>query len=123
MVTTRANSTAYSVGAILRTGAASTCSATKDIGCFLYRVTGAGTSANSPPSYTTTLGGTSTDGTMTVQAIRGPYSFKRKLRTVAGGESYVIPYAKVDSSAPEQNYCPNTVGSRKSIGINDEAGW
>ncbi|MEK7382711.1 MAG: hypothetical protein AAB262_05430 [Elusimicrobiota bacterium] len=95
----------------LRTGAASTCTAATSTGCFLYRVTVAGTSAGSPPSYATTLGGTTTDGTMVVQAIRGPYAFKRKLRTVAGGETGVIPYAQAHSSAPENNFCPGIAGT------------
>jgi len=83
----------------------------------------AGTSASSYGGYTTTLGGTTTDGTMTVRAIRGPYSFYRKLRTEA--ELVYIPYAKVHTSASEYNYCTATsmgsaLGSRTGIGINDD---
>ena len=115
---TRANSTAYSLGAIIRTTATPPQDGTA--GDFLYIVTTAGTSAGSPPSYTTTLGGTTTDGTMVVKAIRGPYSFWRKLRTTA--DQVFIPYAKVHNSAPEYNYCPNTTGNRASIGISDQTG-
>lgn len=123
-VSTRANSTTYSVGAIIRTGAASSCSVATSTTCFFYKVTVAGTSAGSPPNYTTTLGATNTDGTMTVQAIRGPYSFKRKLKTVSGGETVVIPYARPHTSAPEYAACPGVgnssrPGTRADIGISD----
>ena len=117
-VNTRANSQAYSLNDIIRTTATPPADGTA--GDFLYMVTTAGTSAGSPPSYTTTLGGTTTDGTMVVKAIRGPYSFWRKLRTTA--EQVYIPYAKAHNSAPEYNYCPNTTGNRTGIGINNQTG-
>lgn len=117
-LSTRANSTAYSLNAIIRTTATPPEDGTA--GDFLYMVTTAGTSAGSPPAYTTTLGGTTTDGTMVVKAIRGPYSFYRKLRT--GSELVYIPYAKVHNSAPEYNYCPSTTGNRSNIGISNTTG-
>ena len=117
-VSTRANSTAYSLNAIIRTTATPPADGTS--GDFLYMVTTAGTSAGSPPAYTTTLGGTTTDGTMVVKAIRGPYSFYRKLRTTA--ELVYIPYATVHSSSPDYQYCPNTTGNRTSIGVSDQTG-
>jgi len=120
-VSTRSNSTSYSVGDIVRTGPASACTTSSDRDCFLYMVTAAGVSAASEPSYCTTLGCTTLDGTMTVQAIRGPYTFYRKLRTVAGGEAMTIPYAMPDSSAPEVLACPSTTGSRSGIGVDDNA--
>src|SRR3990167_6309835 len=75
----------------------------------------------SPPAYCTTPGCFTTDGTMVVQSIRGPYSFKRKLRTVAAGEAVVIPYARVFSQAPEAStpFCPATFADRTGIGIDD----
>lgn len=116
-VSTRSNSTAYSLNAIIRTGAVGNCASATDSACFLYRVTTAGTSAGSPPVYTTTLGGTTTDGTMVVKAIRGPHTFKRKLRTFP--ENVVIPYAKVHIDAPEARGCPSNYAARTGIGIND----
>jgi len=116
-VSTRTNSNAYSVGAILRTGAASSCVNATDTACFLYKVTTAGTSAGSAPSYCTTLGCTTNDGTMTVQAMRGPYTFYRKLRT--SPEPYTIPYARAHASAPETGACPSGYASRSGVGIND----
>jgi len=111
----RGNSTAYSEGDILRTIATPPADGTA--GDFLYKVTVAGTSAGSPPSYTTILGGTTADGTMTVRAIRGPYSFKRKLRT--GSETVYIPYANRDTAAPEVGNCPSGFASRTGVGIDD----
>ncbi len=65
---------------------------------------------------------------MTVQAIRGPYCFWRKLRTAP--EQVCIPYAVPDVSAPEDGFCNSEnmggvpLGSRPGIGINDEvAPW
>jgi len=114
-INTRANSTAYSLNDIIRTTATPPEDGTA--GDFLYKVTTAGTSAGSPPSYTTTLGATTTDGTMVVQAIRGPLSFYRKLRT--SPELVYIPYAKVNTAAPEYGYCPSTFASRSGIGVDN----
>jgi hypothetical protein len=119
-VSARANNAAYAVGDIISTGAASACTAMNDSDCYLYEVTVPGTSAVANPGYCATLGCTMTDGTMTVQAIRGPYRFYRKLRTVAGGEAVIVPYAVAYSSAPEVRACPSTTGSRLGIGINDQ---
>ncbi|MEK7705931.1 MAG: hypothetical protein AAB426_13295 [Myxococcota bacterium] len=95
---------------------------------FLYRVTTAGTSAAAPPGYCTTVGCTTQDGTMTVQATRGPYCFYRKLRTAP--EQLCIPYATVHESAPEYGFCRAEnmggvpLGSRPGIGISDDvAPW
>lgn len=117
-VVTRSNSTFYPLNTIIRTASPENCRSASDSACFLYRVTTPGTSAGSNPGYTTALGGTTTDGSMVITAIRGPYSFKRKLHTVAGGETYVIPYAKAHITAQEQ-ICPSTIGSRSNIGINN----
>jgi len=111
----RANSTAYSLNDIIRTTATPPADGTA--GDFLYKVTVAGTSAGSPPSYTTILGGTNADGTMTVRAIRGPYSFYRKLRTTP--EIVYIPYTNRDTAAPEVGNCPSGFASRTGIGIDD----
>ena len=116
---TRANSTTYSLNDIIRT--TTTPPGDGTAGYFLYVVTTAGTSAASPPAYCTTPDCETTDGTMVVTAIRGPYSFKRKLRTVAAGEAVVIPYARVFSQAPEVStpFCPATFADRTGIGIDD----
>ena len=115
---TRTNSTAYFLNAILRSATNGSCVNGTEEACFLYKVTVAGTSAGSAPSYCTTLGCTQTDGTLQVQAVRGPYVFKRKLRTVAGGETAVIPYARAHSSTPENGYCPSTTSNRPGVGVN-----
>ncbi len=118
-VLTRADSTPYVVGNIIRRSANPTtdCTSAADQDCFLYNVTVAGTSAATPPAYCTTLGCTQTDGTVTLKSVRGPYSFKRKLKTVSGGETVVIPYARVMTDAAENNFCPqqgeaDALGSR-----------
>jgi len=114
-INTRANSTAYSQDDIIRTTATPPADGTA--GDFLYKVTVAGTSAGSPPSYTTILGGTNADGTMTVRAIRGPYSFYRKLRTTP--EIAYIPYVNRDTAAPEVGNCPAGYASTADRGIDN----
>lgn len=123
-ITTRANSKAYNVGNILRTAVLSNCVNGTESACFLYKVIQAGTSAGSAPSYCTTLGCTQSDGNVMLQAIRGPYLHKRKLRTLSGGELAVIPYAQVHTSALEYGSCPGGTnvarpGIRQNIGISD----
>jgi hypothetical protein len=115
----RANSTFYAVGDIIRVGPVSACTAGSNSECFLYKVTAAGTSSVSSPNYCTTLGCTTTDGGMTVQAIRGPYIYRRKLRTVPGGELAVVPYAAVAPGAPEYGACDPGIGTRQGVGIAD----
>ena len=123
-IASRANSTTYSLNQIIRTASVKSCVNGTESACFLYKVTQAGTSAGSAPSYCTTLGCTETDGTVTLRAIRGPYTFYRKLRT--GPETYTIPYARAyvsttnsSDSAPEVNTCPSSYASRRGIGISD----
>lgn len=118
-ISTRTNGTSYAVGQILRTSSAANCRSAQDTACFLYMVTSAGTTAASMPSYCTTLGCTVSDGSMTVQAIRGPYTYRRKLRTVAGGEPAIVPYAKLYVAGPESGKCPISLGSRAGVGIGD----
>ncbi len=120
---TRANSTAYSLGDIVRLSASpvSNCTSTNDPDCFLYRVTVAGTSSGSAQSYCTTLGCRSVDGTMTVQAIRGAYSYYRNLRT--GAVQAIIPYARMDATATEATACPTTFADRDDIGISNQEGF
>ncbi len=95
-----ANTTGKATGDIVRTtsGTPSSCSSATDQNCFLYKVTQVGNTGQ-------------------VQAIRGPYSFYRKLRT--SPERIFIPYATPFSSAPEQGFCPSTTGTRAGIGISD----
>lgn len=120
-ITTRTSSKAYSEGTILRTSPMSDCVNASDSACFLYKVVSAGTASGSTPNYCTQLGCTMGDGSMTVQAIRAPYTFKRKLRTTANGELVVIPYARVHASAPEAYRCPSTIGTRAGIGAHTGA--
>ena len=121
-VVTRANSTAYTSGQVIRTIATPPADGTA--GDFLYFATNNGTSAGSPPSYTTTLGGTTTDGTVVVKAFRSPYSYYRMLRT--NPTLTYAPYANVHTSAAEYQYCKasnmgSALGSRAGVGISDEA--
>jgi hypothetical protein len=122
-VATRASAKAYSMGQIISTSALSNCVTGMESACFLYRVTSAGTSASGGQSYCTTLGCTQQDGTMRVRAIRGPYTFYRKLRTKP--ERYTIPYARAYAgatndaeNAPEAYACPSDYTKRLGIGIN-----
>jgi len=125
-ISTRADSAPYALGAVMRTSSIDGCVTMSDAACFLYRATVAGASAGSAPTPCTTLGCTYSDGSVTWQAFRGPASFKRKLRTVAGGETMVVPYAKPHVSAFEYGTCPGTarperLGGRAGIGVSDEA--
>lgn len=120
----RANSATYSTNAIMRTGAITGCSRGTESACFLYKAIVAGTSADSPPAPCTTLGCTYTDGGVTWKAIRGPYTFYRKLNT--SPEQYTIPYARpyvnisnTSDGVQEANTCPSSYATRSGIGIND----
>ncbi len=130
-MTVRANDTAYSVDDVVRLTSSPPEDGTS--GDFLYRVTTPGTSDSSVPTYPTALGNTVTDGTAVLEAVRGPFSFQRKLRT--GAETIYIPYASVGSGAQESDnpsgdrdtWCPGAgdtdqLGSRASIGVNDDTG-
>jgi hypothetical protein len=105
---TRANLRAYSVGDVVFPAT---------LNNFLYQAVNNGTSGSSAPTWCTELGCTISDGTVTWQAFRGPYTFWRKLRTAP--EQYTIPYVKVHASAPETSYCPSNYSSRQGSGISD----
>ncbi len=114
----------------MRTGSPEGCTAQMGSACFLYMAASGGVSASAPATACTTRGCTFTDGSVVWQAIRGPYCFYRKLRTVPGGEQVCIPYAVPHESAPEYGFCKREnmgdvpLGSRPGIGINDEvAPW
>ncbi len=114
----RANATAYSSGELMRTSSTpESCSAVGDPDCFFYRAVQGGTTGSVAPTPCTTLGCTYTDGTVTWKAVRGPYSFWRRLAT--GPEQVVIPYARPDASTPEAFGCPADFASRQGVGIND----
>ena len=110
-LTVRTNNTGYIIGDVVRPAV--------DTG-WAYLATGPGTSGASAPSFCQSLGCTITDGTVVWEAVRGPYTVRRKLRTVTGGEPVVIPYVLAHSSAPEAGSCPSTTGSRKGIGVSDD---
>lgn len=121
-LTSRAGLANYGVGTIVRTGPPSDCRNASDSACFLYKVTAAGQTATVPANYCTTLGCTMTDGSVQLQAVRGPYTFYRKLRT--SPEAYTIPYARPYAQAgagPAEAYaCPSDYASRRGLGISDE---
>lgn len=115
----RANNETYHVGDLIRLSSnpKRDCTARDDADCFMYKVTGAGISAGSKPSYCTTLGCTTTDGGVTVTAVRGPYAFYRKLKT--SPQLTVIPYAVPHAMAPEAYTCPADFASRRGVGVSD----
>lgn len=115
-VSTRANSVGYTAGAIVRWSDKANCKNSSDSACFLYKATTSGTTDASSPLPCTALGCTFSDGGVTWQAIRGPYTYYRKLKT--GPEAYTIPYARVHAAAPEAYACPADYSSRAGIGIN-----
>lgn len=114
---TRGDGANYAAGDIIRLGSYESCSSISDARCFLYKVLTPGTTANGAPNYCTSLGCTMTDGSVTLQAVRGPYQFYRKLRT--GPEAYVVPYARVHTSATEAYACPANWAARLSIGVDN----
>lgn len=120
-VGSRTNSTSYQQADVLQVAGVFSCINVSDPACFLYKVISAGTSASSAPAYCASLGCITTDGTMTVQAVRGPKLLYRKLRT--GPETYVIPYAEVHASADEANFCPSSFANAVNIGINNDTAW
>lgn len=117
-IMTRSNGTNYSIGHILRVGPADSCTNSTDSTCFLYRALNAGRTADTAPNYCTSLGCTMTDGEVTLQAVRGPYTVFRKLKS--GPESYTIPYVRVHASAAESYRCPANFASRRGIGVSDD---
>ena len=119
-VSTRQSSHLYNVGEIVRTAVAASCVTGAETACYLYKVTRTGTSSSTNQSYCASLGCTQTDGSVQLQAIRGPLVFKRKLRTTLGGEPYAIPFARAHQSAPEAGSCPASTGARQGIGVSDE---
>lgn len=111
-----AANTAYNVGEIIRVGSgADDCTVASDANCFLYKVIAPGTTGGSQPQFCTQLGCTMTDGSVAMQAVRGPYTFYRKLKTAP--ERMVIPFARVYTGAPEAYACPADYDARRSIGI------
>lgn len=114
---TRANNTGYAVDDIVRTGTGDACNDATDTECFLYKVVIAGSSAGAMPVYCVSLGCTMQDGSVQLQAVRGPYTFYRKLLT--GPEAYTLPYARVHVNAADASACPATYSARDGVGITD----
>lgn len=116
-LSTRSADTSYGAGSVVRWASMSQCTSSNDAACFLYMARSGGTTAGGSTPCTS-LGCTFSDGSVTWQAIRGPYTFWRKLKM--GAEQYVIPYARVHTSAPEAQACPADFASRRGVGISDE---
>jgi len=94
------DTTGLSIGDIVRTSSTPVTDCTSnDKHCYLYKVNTVGTSGQ-------------------IQAVRGPYSFYRKLKTRT--EQVFIPYARPYSSAPEATSCPGNYAARTGIGIANE---
>ena len=104
--TSAADTTGYLVGDIVRTSTdpVNTCTGVADTDCFLYKVVTAGSSGS-------------------IKAVRGPFSFYRKLRTKP--ELAIIPYAipytdpNDQASSPDAHTCPSNYAARSGIGINN----
>ena len=105
----------------------SNCTAISDPECFLYEAVQSTTknSAASPPTPCVEMGCTFMDNEVQWRAIRGPYTFYRKLLTTP--ESYIIPYARPyrDKTDPLKNeasieFCPGNYNSRDGIGIDND---
>jgi hypothetical protein len=124
-ILTRSNSTVYTAGTVVRWSDPGNCTVSTDPACYLYVAQNTGTSFGSEPPPCTSLGCTFDDGAIKWQAIRGPYTFYRKLRTKP--EPYSIPYARLYAnasnaalSAPETYGCPSNYATRVGLGISDE---
>lgn len=122
----RANSTRYEAGDVIRIGQPDQCRTENDVSCYLYKVVAAGVSAPSTPSYCTSANCTTNDGSMTVTAIRGPYTHYRRLRTAP--ERYAIPYARpyavaggTNTNPGEAYACPADFALRRGVGVNDDS--
>jgi len=126
-ISTRSSSTSYDPGDVVKWGSISNCNNTNDPECFLYRAdhTGTQTSDSGTPSPCVEMGCTFMDNEVQWRAIRGPYTFYRKLLTTP--ESYIIPYARPyrDKTDPLKNeasieFCPGNYNSRDGIGIDND---
>jgi len=115
----RANSAFYRTGTLVRLGDVGACVAGNEAACFLYQAMSDGISGSAAPAACTMLGCEFVDGGVTWKAVRGPYLYKRKLRTVATGELAVVPYARVHANAAESYACNEGIGTRPSVGIDD----
>jgi len=115
----RSNSTPYTLDSLAQFAPISACTTGTESACFIYKAAVAGTSAPSTPKACTDLGCEFADGGVTWQAIRGPYFYSRKLRTVPGGETAFIPHARAHYAAPENAACDPKIGTSVNIGIND----
>lgn len=87
---------------------------------FAYRAMQGGRSGDAGVTFCESLGCTVQDGGVVWQAALGPYTFKRKLQTISGGETVRIPYAKPHAAASHSQGCVSNPGSRAGIGISDD---
>lgn len=89
---TRANSTAYAAGVIIKPAAPNG---------FIYKVTAAGTSAGAPPTFGTTIGGTTVDGTATLTNIGKDAFVANTDYEVRPGGMFILPAgASADGGLP-----------------------
>lgn len=91
----------------------------KSVNGFAYRVIQGGRSADADPVFCESLGCTVQDGGVVWQAVLGPYTFKRKLQTVPGGETVSIPYARSYTEAMHARACLSNPGQRPGMGVDD----
>ncbi len=103
--TSRANSTAYVVGNIFRPASANG---------FLYRVTVAGTSGGSPPTFPTVLGQTVADGTATITCVGSGIIMLDAADASWGSASFTgVRYAVISDRTP------GTAAAQPLIGLVD----
>ena len=120
-----AASTSYSAGDMVSATSGSACSDGTQAQCFKYFAETAGTSGASQPSWTTTLGDTTTDNTVTWRAVLKAGSYLRK--GWSGPETkwlpYVIPWydPSISSDWDDQRVCAGqTVGDRTGYGVDNQ---
>lgn len=87
---TRVNSTAYALGDFIVPATPNT---------YYYKVTTAGTSAASPPTFGTTVGGTTTDGTAVITNMGVVTLVADTDYEVRAGGVYILPAAKITDGA------------------------
>ena len=97
----------------------SSCSSVTDSGCFVYQAEGNCTTGGAEPSWGSILGGTTQDNNCSWEAILGPHSFYRQLKTTSGDLvviGRIVPYAGWGEA---ETLAGVTLGRRSGYGIDN----